>query len=81
MPKTLFHNERFRVEWLGEVPEHWEVRRLGDSITDCINGSWGHDPNEVDDLPCVRVADFDRSSLRVRKPIPTIRGTNGKTPQ
>ena len=61
------------VEWLGEVPEHWEVRRLGDSITDCINGSWGHDPNEVDDLPCVRVADFDRSSLRVRKPIPTIR--------
>ena len=61
------------VEWLRGVPEHWEVRRLGDSITNCINGSWGSDPNEIDDLPCVRVADFDRHSLRVRKPIPTIR--------
>ncbi len=61
------------VEWLGQVPEHWEVRRLGDSVLDCVNGVWGNDPNGVDDLPCVRVADFNRQRLRVREPIPTIR--------
>jgi len=61
------------VEWLGKVPEHWEVRRLGDSVLDCVNGVWGSDPNGIEDLPCVRVADFDRRSLRVRKPIPTMR--------
>jgi len=61
------------VRWLGEVPEHWVVQRLGNSIIDCINGSWGSDSNGVDDLACVRVADFDRNSLRVRKPIPTMR--------
>ncbi len=61
------------VEWLGDVPEHWEMRRLGDSVHDCINGVWGRDPNGVDDLACVRVADFDRRSRRVRDPIPTIR--------
>ena len=26
------------VEWLGDVPEHWEVRRIRESITDCVNG-------------------------------------------
>ncbi|MBU2601026.1 MAG: hypothetical protein KKA32_02500 [Actinobacteria bacterium] len=29
------------VPWLGEVPEHWEVRRLGDSVDGCINAVWG----------------------------------------
>ena len=61
------------VEWLGDVPAHWEVRRLRDSIVECVNGVWGSDPNDIHDLPCVRVADFDRHRLRVRKPIPTMR--------
>lgn len=61
------------VDWLGTVPEHWEVRRLGDSVLGCFNGVWGSDPNGGDDLPCVRVADFERRSRRVRRPIPTIR--------
>ena len=61
------------VEWLGDVPVHWEVRRLGDSVIDCVTGIWGSEPNGIDDLPCVRVADFDRDRLRVRKPIPTMR--------
>ena len=54
------------IEWLGDVPEHWEVRRLGTSVHGCINGTWGNDPNGREDLLCVRVADFDRVSLRVR---------------
>jgi len=54
------------VPWLGEVPEHWEVRRLGASVRACINGVWGSDPDGYYDLPCVRVADFDRYRRRVR---------------
>ena len=61
------------VEWLGDVPAHWEVRRLSASTVDCVNGIWGSDANGVDDIRCVRVADFDRRSLRVRKPVPTLR--------
>ena len=61
------------VDWLGDVPAHWEVRRLCESTVECVNGVWGSDPNGIHDLPCVRVADFDRHRLRVRKPIPTMR--------
>ncbi len=61
------------VEWLGDVPEHWEVRRLGTSVLGCINGIWGSEPNGHQDLPCVRVADFDRVRFRVRLAAPTIR--------
>ena len=61
------------VEWLGAVPEHWDVRRLGTSVHGCINGIWGNDPNGREDLPCVRVADFDRVRLRVRLAKPTLR--------
>jgi len=64
------------VEWLGDVPERWQVRRLGDSVADCVNGVWGSEPNGVDDLPCVRVADFDRRRLRVRVHEPTIRAVS-----
>ena len=61
------------VEWLGAVPQHWEVHRLGTSVHGCINGIWGNDPNGREDLPCVRVADFDRARLRVRLAKPTLR--------
>ena len=61
------------IEWLGDVPAHWEVKRLKDSVTDCVGGVWGSEPNELDDLPCVRVADFDRNRLRVYMHNPTLR--------
>ena len=61
------------VEWLGKVPEHWEVRRLKASVKGCFNGVWGRDPNGQNDLLCVRVADFDRARLRVRLVTPTRR--------
>ena len=61
------------VPWLSKVPAHWEVRRLRYTVLGCINGVWGLDANGVDDVHCVRVADFDRSRMRVRRPIPTIR--------
>jgi type I restriction enzyme S subunit len=61
------------VPWLGEVPEHWEHRRLSHSVVGCINGVWGSEPNGREDVPCVRVADFDRWRLRVRLAQPTMR--------
>jgi type I restriction enzyme, S subunit len=61
------------LPWLGRVPGHWNVRRLRASITDCINGVWGTDPNGKEDLLCVRVADFDRVKLRVSLRKKTVR--------
>ena len=61
------------VDWLGDVPAHWEVRRLRDSVAGCIGGVWGSEPNGLDDLPCVRVADFDRQRFRVHIGNPTLR--------
>ena len=61
------------IEWLGEIPAHWEVRRLGATVTGCQNGVWGEEADEVHDLICVRVADFDRIQFRVRLDEPTMR--------
>jgi type I restriction enzyme S subunit len=62
------------VEWLGEVPEHWEVDRLKRSVTSCKNGTWGDDATGgQDDVVCVRVADFDRNRFQVHLSSPTLR--------
>jgi len=61
------------VEWLGDVPAHWNVQPLKRSTNGCFNGIWGGDPSGNDDLVCVRVADFDRHSLRVKMANPTLR--------
>ena len=61
------------VDWLGDVPAHWVVRRIRDSVSDCIGGVWGSEPNGLEDLPCVRVADFDRQRFRVHMDNPTLR--------
>jgi type I restriction enzyme S subunit len=52
------------VEWLGDIPKHWELRRIKSVIVNSINGAWGEDPKDDDnDMICVRVADFDYSML------------------
>ncbi|MBK8058782.1 MAG: restriction endonuclease subunit S [Gemmatimonadetes bacterium] len=61
------------VEWLGEIPAHWEVRPLRTTIASCLNGVWGDDPDGVSDVVCVRVADFDRVRLGVDITEPTVR--------
>ena len=46
------------VEWLGEVPEHWEVRRLG-QFGAFSKGSGGSKEDEVPaGVPCVRYGDL-----------------------
>jgi len=62
------------VEWLGQLPEHWPIRRIKHSTINCRNGIWGDEAQDNDDdIPCVRVADFDRQRLRVELSEPTIR--------
>ncbi|MBY0411495.1 MAG: hypothetical protein K2Q97_15555, partial [Burkholderiaceae bacterium] len=62
------------VEWLGEVPSHWEIDRLKRSTISAKNGIWGDEAQQdKNDIPCVRVADFDRQTLRVELIEPTIR--------
>lgn len=53
------------VAWLGKIPVHWAIDRAKWSVSSCQNGVWGAEPDGEDDLVCIRVADFDRQSLRV----------------
>lgn len=61
------------VEWFAEVPAHWEVDRLKWTTNGTVNGVWGEEKNGVDDLICVRVADFDRERFLVIDEPPTLR--------
>lgn len=62
------------VEWLGDVPEHWEVRRLKSITKTVINGSWGDEPkDDSNDLFCIRVADFDYDNLGIFEDKLTLR--------
>src|SRR5437016_4851611 len=65
------------VEWLGDVPEHWTIDRFKRSTSGSKNGIWGDEAKQDEnDIPCVRVADFDRERLRVVLDEPTIRNVD-----
>lgn len=59
--------------WFPEIPTHWTIDRAKWSVTSCQNGVWGSEPDSDDDLACIRVADFDRRSLRVSTDKLTLR--------
>lgn len=67
------------VEWLGEVPAHWEVGRLRSTVAAKLAGVWGEEPDGRNDVPCVRVVDFDRVTLRVTIDRPTLRSVDPQT--
>ena len=66
------------VEWLGEVPSHWKLKRVGLTVVGCQNGMWGDEPDGEHDVICVRVADFDRVQLGVTLIDPTMRSVDTK---
>ena len=46
------------VEWLGDVPEHWQLKRLG-RIGSFTKGSGGTKEDEVEEgIPCIRYGDL-----------------------
>ena len=69
------------VEWMGEIPAHWEVNRLSSTVTGCRNGVWGEEADGMHGTICVRVADFDRVQFRVRLDEPTLRSVDPRTAQ
>lgn len=75
------------VPWLGDVPGHWTGKRLRDCVEGCSNGVWGDEPDGGDDdIPVIRVADFDRDRRQVveyetlRKVESSQRGSRGLVP-
>ena len=66
------------VEWLGAIPEHWEVKRLRTTVKSCQNGVWGDEADGLQDIACIRVADFDRVSYRANIEEPTLRSIESK---
>lgn len=55
------------VEWIGEIPEHWEVKRLG-NITKVIDPQPDHRAPKIDEngLPYIGIRDInDNGSLNV----------------
>ena len=61
------------VGWLGDIPTHWDAHRLRDTVLGAQNGVWGTEPTGIDDIACVRVADFERVSFRAKIDNPTYR--------
>lgn len=60
-------------DWFPDIPSHWKIDRAKWSVSSCQNGVWGAEPDGDDDLVCIRVADFDRQSLRVSTEKMTMR--------
>ncbi|MRR51147.1 MAG: hypothetical protein EG825_09580 [Rhodocyclaceae bacterium] len=50
----------------------WSQMRLKNTVSSIKAGVWGEEPNGEDDLPVIRVADFDRNRL-VAEQAPTLR--------
>lgn len=67
------------IDWLGEIPAHWETLRLRFTVTECRNGLWGEEPDGLNDVVCVRVADFDRVRFGVGFSEPTYRAIDPST--
>lgn len=54
------------VEWLGQVPEHWEVTRLKhecSNIVDCLHSTPEYD--EAGSYPAIRTADISAGRLNI----------------
>ncbi len=61
------------VEWLGEIPSHWNLYSLKRSVDKCTNGFWGSEPDGRNDLCVLRVADFNRDNFTINEDKLTLR--------
>lgn len=54
------------VEWLGYIPQDWDVDRIKRAISSIKGGIWGNEAvGDENDIDCVRIADFERKYYRV----------------
>ena len=57
------------IEWIGQIPKHWEVRRMKYCFNSHVVGSWGQEQlYNNNDIICIRVADFafDKMSIATK---------------
>lgn len=52
------------IEWIGKIPKGWEVKKLKHFVKTTTSGVWGENQlNNVDDVRCLRIADFNYDNL------------------
>lgn len=72
MPKYEVYKDS-GVEWLGKIPHDWTLISLNRTVVGCVNGLWGNEPNGVNDIVVLRVADFERNKLKINDQKLTVR--------
>ena len=55
------------VEWIGDIPQKWPLRRMKSCIASRESGAWGEEPcgDEYDTI-CLRIADFNYEAFRFK---------------
>ena len=54
------------VEWIGELPKNWEVKKIKNTQSYLVGGIWGNEPEgNENDIYCIRVADFNYEQLTI----------------
>ncbi len=64
------------VEWLGQIPKHWNKSRIKYLFSEYFGGSWGDDiidDNDKNIVSVIRVSDFNLARLSIKYTIPTYR--------
>lgn len=73
-PEPYAEYKESGVEWLGQLPADWDVRRIKMSVASGRNGIWGQEPEgDPNAVWCIRVADFDRTKQLVSSSQRTMR--------
>lgn len=68
------------IEWIGQIPEHWDYNRMKFCVNKSFAGIWGNDAaGDVNDVRCYRVADFDYDKLSLSDNNPTDRNIDKNT--
>ena len=70
MPKAMKDSG---IEWVGQIPEEFTVRRIKNCITGRFGGCWGEDEREDNSHLCIRIADFDFNTQTVKMSASTMR--------
>ena len=67
------------IEYVGDIPDSWDLEKLKHCFYEIKNGIWGEEPENLDEsIICVRVADFDRQNYFVKLLDPTYRNIPNK---
>jgi len=62
------------IDWLGDIPEDWKIKRLKYYFNYHVSGIWGDEENgDENDMICIRVADFYFDRLGINTNNLTIR--------